>query len=115
MTKRKFNYIFDVLFYTFFILMPIIAYIIHLHHYDNVSLIDFYTQFGIIQSNVIYTSLVDIFGTNGVFPIIADNSVLFTIFTYMIIVNLIHLMVDFLLFIPNICHKYLNYFYQSEK
>lgn len=114
MSKKKFNYIFDVLFYCFFTIMPILAYVIHLHHFNDATLLSFFQQFDIINTNVIFTSLEQLFGTTGIFPMFDDGSVIYYIFTYMIMINLLHLFVDFILFIPNICHKYLNYFYQKD-
>lgn len=114
MSKKKLNFLYDMLFYAFFTLIPIIAYLIHQHHFDNVTLISFFTEFEILSSNPIYDALIQMFGTNGYLPLLADTSVVFYMFTYMAMVILLHLVIDFIVFIPRLAHKYLNYFYNKE-
>lgn len=71
-------------------------------------------DFEIFYQNPVYTTLVSIFGENGVLPFFSEYSVIFTYFTYFVSVYLLHLVVDFILFIPRLCHKWMNKFTQSE-
>lgn len=73
------------------------------------------SHFGVSTDSVIYQSLLSIFDTAGILPMfdflgssIADGILLY--FTYFVGVYLIHLMIDFLLFIPKLAHKWLNGF-----
>lgn len=114
MSKKKINYLYDILYYALFSLIPIIAYIVHQHHFADATLMSFFQEFGILNTNVIFTALVDMFGTNGYLPLLDSTSVVFYMFTYMAIVVIVHLVIDFIIFIPRLAHKYLNYFYNKE-
>lgn len=114
MSKKKINYLYDLLYYAIFMLIPVIAYIIHLHHFDNITLMSFFQEFGILSDNIIFTTLVDMFGTNGYLPLIDSTSTLFYLFTYMAIVVLIHLVYDVIMFIPKLAHKYLSSYAERE-
>ena len=114
MSKKKISWLFDLLYYAAFVLIPIVAYIIHQNHFDNVTLISFFNEFGINDSSVIFTCFTQMFGTTGFLPLMADSSVMFYIFTYMSIVVLMHLVFDFVMFIPKLAHKCLTYFTDKE-
>lgn len=114
MGKKKISWLYDLLYYGLFTLIPIIAYVVHLHHFDNVTLISFFEDMGILNTNVIFTAFVDMFGTNGYLPLIDDSSVLFYMFTYIGIVTILHLVLDFIIFIPRLAHKYMTYFCNKE-
>lgn len=55
----------------------------------------------IFTDNVILTSLTDIFGSSGVFPLFSSNGILIYA-SYFVCVFLVHLAVDFLIFIPRL-------------
>lgn len=111
MRKNKISFIYDLLYYAFFMIMPILAYLISCHHNTGITLIDFFTEFGIDNTNVIYTAFVQMFSsTSGYLPLISDTSTLFYMFTYMFIVVIMHLVFDILAFIPKLAHHYLNYY-----
>lgn len=114
MTKKKIHYIYDLLYYAIFMLIPVLGYLIHLHHFDNVTLISFFSEMGVLDTNVIFTALVEMFGTNGYLPLIESTSTLFYVFTYMAIVSLLHLVIDMIMFIPKLAHKYLTNFAEKE-
>lgn len=63
--------------------------------------------FEFATDNIIVNSLADIFGTGGIMPMF-DNDTPFIIFAWFIGVYLLHLLVDFLLFIPRIAHKWMK-------
>lgn len=63
--------------------------------------------FEFATDNLIVNTLGDIFGTGGIMPLF-DNDTPFIIFAWFIGVYLLHLLVDFILFIPRIAHKWLK-------
>ena len=65
--------------------------------------------FGFATDNIVVNSLEEIFGANGVMPIFSTDTP-FIIFAWFICVFLIHLVVDFLLFLPRLAHKWMNEF-----
>ena len=67
----------------------------------------------VLQDNIIFTTLSDIFGTGGVLPFFQSTD-LIIFFTYYICVYLLHLLVDFVIFIPRLAHKWLNHFTQGD-
>lgn len=76
----------------------------------NLPSLDFVMQkIGICinDTNVIYKGLADIFGSNGVIPLIYNNSILYYV-SWLFMVELLHIFVDFLLFIPRWLHKFLE-------
>lgn len=70
-------------------------------------------NFGITTSNIVYTSLSDLFGSSGVLPFFSANSSMLLYLTYFIIVEVCHLVVDCVVFIPRLAHKWMNK-YTSE-
>lgn len=70
---------------------------------------DFVNEMGFefATDNIIVNTLGDIFGTGGVMPLF-DNDTPFIIFAWFIGVYLLHLLVDFILFIPRIAHKWMK-------
>ena len=108
MRKSKINYIYDLVYYAFFAIIPIIAYLISCNHHDNLTLVAFFTEFGIDSTNIVFQSFVDMFGTNGFLPLLSDTSTLFYLFTYMSIIVFMHLVFDLLVFLPKLAHCYLD-------
>jgi len=65
--------------------------------------------FNILTNGIIYNSLNDLFGVGGILPLFsADNSLALLYSTWFVSVFIVHLCVDFILFIPRLAHKYLN-------
>lgn len=68
--------------------------------------------------NPIYTTLYDIISEDGFIPIFKQgNSGFVPIIGFMawfVGTYLMHLLVDFILFIPRLCHKFMNKFTRSE-
>ena len=67
----------------------------------------------IFETNQIYTSLSSIFATTGILPLFTNPDIILYM-SYFISVFLIHLFVDFILFIPRIAHKWLNKLYGGD-
>lgn len=59
--------------------------------------------------NPVYTALVAIFGQDGVLPVFSEGSLsILAFFTWFVNVYIAHLLVDFILFIPRLAHKWLK-------
>lgn len=68
--------------------------------------------------NPIYKTLVSLFASRDTgLRLLSDNNgaSLIGFFSYYVSVYIIHLSVDFLLFIPRLCHKWMNAFTRSEE
>lgn len=110
MRKKTFSFVFDKIFWFLVYALPALLLVLGCIHQDvnnTFTFIDTVLLDG-IDSNFIYTGLVDLFGSSGVLPVFGSNDLIPRILTYFIAVSLIHLAVDFLLFIPRFAHKYLN-------
>ena len=115
MRKRTINCLADTIFWYALYFLPILVLILMSLHNPTTSVADIINTLGlnILQDNIIFTSLSDLFGTGGVMPLF-DNPDILIFFTYFISVYILHLMVDFLLFIPRLAHKYLKIFTQGD-
>ena len=63
----------------------------------------------IATNSVVYTTLVSILGVGGVLPMFASLDIL-VYCAYFIHVFILHLLVDFVLFIPRLSHKFMSKF-----
>ena len=110
MTKKKISHIFDKLFWGFIMLLPLLVYVIYILKTGNIySLENVFTDFGfgIDTTSVIYQTFISIFGSSGSIPAFLGNGFILYI-TYIVLVELIHLIVDILLYIPRIAMKFLD-------
>lgn len=120
MRKRTVNHLADTIFWYLIYFLPVIFYIVYLIAEPSsggsiVNFINYFEQvgFGIVTDNVIITTLRDIFGSGGTFPLF-NTDLPYIIFTWFVGTYIIHLAVDFLLFIPRLAHKWLKEFTQGE-
>lgn len=111
MRRKNIEKIADTIFWYAVYGLPIFAYIIYV---SNPSTTDyafatFLSTFGasITQNNVVYVALADVFGANGVMPVFANETIL-QVLAYFANCVIVHLLVDFVLFIPRIAHKWLQ-------
>lgn len=102
----------DNVFWYIIYILPILAYLISIcgHGDSSLTIIDYFNQFFPLATNVISSSLVQIFGSNGILPLFEDGGYIIDFLTYFISCMIIHLAVDFLLFIPRLAHKWLDGF-----
>lgn len=108
MRKKSISYFFDILFWSSVYALPLIVLIISAYNKDIVSFSSVLSSIGVdCTNNIVYTTLVDVFGTGGVFPMFANNSI-FEFATYFILANILHLIVDVLVFIPRLVHDFLS-------
>ena len=110
MRKRTQNHLFDNIMWYLIYLLPLICLVLAFASgVTDLTISGLMSQLGlqVLTDNVIYTNLVGIFGTGGVFPLF-DNLEILSYLTYFISVFIIHLFVDFLLFIPRLAHKWMR-------
>lgn len=113
MTKKTFHYIVEAG-WLFLALLPLFVYLCAARTSAGATTLEEFmtvmsTKLNFISTdNVIYTSIKGIFGYGGTFPILQDGLVLYL--TYFCIVEIVHLLVDVLLFIPRIAHSWLESF-----
>lgn len=120
MRKRTVNHLADTIFWYLIYFLPVLGYLLYLiaEPSNGTNLVSFSAFFdsigiGFVSDNIIINSLKDIFGTGGVFPLFSTD-IPFDIFGWFICTFIVHLAVDFLLFIPRLAHKWLNNFTQGE-
>lgn len=107
MRKKTFYYIFDTILWALIALLPLIIWVFGNIH-NNLELNSIFSTLGVVNSGVVYDTLVGIFGNDGVLPLFSNNSNLALFFTYFVNVSIVHLLIDFILFIPKLCHKWLD-------
>lgn len=120
MRKKTVNHVADTIFWYIIYFLPIIAYLLYLMAEPGtagyiIPLSDFLSESGFIHvvDNVVYSTLFALFGEGGILPLFSGTGI-FIFFTYYIYVYLLHLVVDFILFIPLLCHKWMNSFTRGE-
>lgn len=107
--KKVLMIIIDNLFWMLIMLIPVMVLFISKQDFSTVL-----SQFGINDSNIIYTTLGELFGGSGIFPLFTDSSPYLLFFTYLVVIELMHLFVDFLVFIPRLAHKWFDSFTRTE-
>lgn len=114
MRKRNFSFALDNLLWWIIYLLPIFGYLITLSSgilVDNGSYI-YPLSFGeflnsvnfvqILSGNIIHSTLLSIFGSNGIVPIFFDGSSFLLYFSYFVGVYFIHLCVDVIMLLPRL-------------
>lgn len=116
MRKRNFNFYFDKLFWAVIVLLPIFILLLSWFRLGTtqVTLTSVLTGMGVSNNNVIYSTLVSIFGEGGSAFNLFTATDIYYFATYMVGIELLHLLVDFLLFIPRLCHKFMHKFTQED-
>lgn len=104
MRGRNLKLFFDQFMWYLLYLLPVFVLLIYIA--KTGSVVSFSTIFSdlgvtIFNDNIILDCLKDIFGADGVFPLFTGDSIL-VYATYFICVFLVHLAVDFLIFIPRL-------------
>lgn len=69
---------------------------------------------GVLTSNPILTAMSSIFGADGVLPLFLNTDIL-VYMSYFISSFVIHILVDFVLFIPRLCHKWTKSLYGGNE
>ena len=113
MTKKNIFKMIDKLFWLGIVAFPLIVHVVMCIHNDMsaVSLVDTMTRLGLSFSfeSPIYTGLYEIFAVGGGYLELISSNALIVFATYFITIEILHLIVDFLLFLirwaQNILHK----------
>lgn len=119
MRKRTIKYGLDKLFWYAIYMLPLIAYVIYLLKggYEVIpSLSTAMSNFGfeMLQTSDLFVALHGVFGSGGAVPLFASPDIILYM-TYFISMWLLHLAVDFLLFIPKIACKWLDKLYGGDE
>ena len=110
MREKKILTIIDRLVWWFIALFPLIILSFNAFNHNLISISEVLTTLGfnVTNSNVIYTALNSLFGSTSEFlPIFATGDFI-AFATYFVTINLVHLFVDMLLFLVDICHNLLK-------
>lgn len=102
----------DKIFWYILYVLPVILYLIS----GNGVLFDtFLSQIGFTLSeyNPVLSVLSQLFGNSGLLPLFTSDGLL-VICSWFVSVFLVHLCVDFLLFIPRLAHRWSGKVYQDE-
>lgn len=120
MRKRNIPFLIDSIFWLIMWLMPVLFYLFNYLAYDitaaGVSVASFsefiVNNFGISINSEIYTTLLTIFTDNNYLGVIdstiSNSLILYTI--YLFFVELIHIFVDVILFVPRFAHNFIAKF-----
>lgn len=119
MRKRTLKCLFDSIMWYLIYLLPLIIWLIVLARNDfnssyNLAYVFDTMGLGILNDNIILTSLMQIFGAEGVFPLFSSPALLIY-GTYFVSCLILHLAVDFLAFIPRLAHKWLGWLTQDKE
>lgn len=120
MRKRNISFFADTFFWYLLYLFPVLAYLFYYNAdgYFSATFATFMSDnlgFVFDNTNIIYTTIQDLFGSSGVLPLwTVDSTGISLIVTWFVTVFVVHLVVDFILFIPRLCHKFMDKFYQGD-
>lgn len=116
MRKKTIKRLADTIFWYGLYFLPIIILILMSIHNPITSVSSVIDTLGlsILNDSVIYSTLNDIVGVGGILPLFNSPDILI-FFTYYICVYILHLLVDIVIFIPKIAHKWLNTFTQGDE
>lgn len=111
MRKKTISHIIDCSFWALIALLPLVAYVVILWH-SGVNGIDLSSVmsrcgFSLLGDNIVVNTMSQLFGSSGVMPFFVDDN-LIVYLSYFVIVEIIHLAVDVLLFIPRFAHKFFS-------
>ncbi|MCQ2969593.1 MAG: hypothetical protein MJ191_05700 [Clostridium sp.] len=116
MRKKTINKICDSFMWYLLYLLPVIIFIVSSIN-DSGSITSFKNVmdiFGVSETSIIYISLSELIGYGGILESFIDSSMILY-FSYFIMVNIAHVIVDVVVFLPRLCHKYMSYFYQDKE
>lgn len=117
MRKRTINHLSDTVLWYFIYLFPLLVVLVmSIRAGETISLSEFFTTNGynILSSGIVFDSLNALFGSSGILPLFGENSGLIYYASWFTSCMLIHLAVDFLLFIPRMAHRFMNKFTEGD-
>lgn len=121
MRQRTIKNIADRLFWLVVALLPVLIYLGTFLSYRFASVsetlpsfAEFMANFGVSQTSIVFTSMSDLFGADGILPLFANNNAILLYMAYFVSVEIVHLAVDFLVFIPRLAHKWMEKLTMNE-
>lgn len=116
MRKRTISNLVDHFYWLVVALLPLIIYLIQFLSYRLQSVgetlpsfLVFMQGFGISSDSIVYTVLNDLFGASGVLPMfLSESNAVLLFLAYFCMVQIVHLAIDFLVFIPRLSHKWME-------
>lgn len=119
MRKRNIEFFFDTVMWYLLYLLPIVIFLVALSSMTLEDLCAFISASDVskIGDTFVFAGLSAVFGADGVVPLFVGSTGVYLLYyaTYFVIIWLLHLAVDFLVFIPRLCHKWLHYFTREDK
>jgi hypothetical protein len=120
MRKKTINNLFDYVLWYLVYLLPLIVWLIILARNNfnadyTLGYVFSNCGLGIVTNNPITTALFDLFGTgaDAVLPLFSSPDIIY-FFTWFAGCVIAHLLVDFLLFIPRLAHKWMHGFIKDD-
>lgn len=120
MRQKTISHLADTMFWYLLYLFPVLAFLIYYlsEGFTAVTFATFMSKnlgFLFDNSNIIFNTVQSLFGSDGVLPLwTADSTGISLIVTWFVTVFVTHLAVDFILFVPRLCHKYMNKAFQGD-
>lgn len=113
MRKKQVNHLADTIFWYLIYFMPAIIYgiICATHKTETLTLAQFFETygFGLTNGNIITITINQIFGADGILPLVQDIGIIYVI-SWFGTTMLLHLLIDFILFIPRLAHNFMEKF-----
>lgn len=109
MRKKTINKLFDNFLWYLLYTLPLLLMLLYWFKTGSISLVSAMSDAGlsVLTTNPIYDALFSIFGTGGIMPLFTSPDVIAFI-TYFASVYIIHLAIDFILFIPRLAHNWMS-------
>lgn len=110
MRKKTMNNLFDNIMWYLIYMLPLFCFLFLLIRTGSVQTLSTCMSslgLGVLETSDITTTLTSIFGVGGIVPLFANTDIILYM-SYFVCVFVLHLAVDFLLFIPRLAHKWLN-------
>lgn len=123
-TTSRFAFKLDKIFWFFISFLPLLSWLIYLFSFSSytVSPLTFYAwleqNFGFmgqIQESVIFSTFYQLFSITSVdslFPVLSTSLMAF--FTYLVTVEIVHVVYDVIVFIPRLAHKWISKAVQDD-
>ena len=104
MRTKTVEMVIDRGYWALLLILPMLAYLIANHH-GSVDYATIMAQFNILDTNFIYTGLASIFGSGGTLEFLDTTTTNTTLLymSYFVVLELIHIFVDVILYIPKLC------------
>lgn len=116
MRKKTIKTLADTIFWYALYFLPIICFmLVYYRTGTNVTMSEFLANggFSLAVDNIVVDTMKAIFGENGILPLFASDGIILAL-SWFVCVYILHLLVDFILFIPRLLHKFLKKGYQDD-